>query len=79
MAAIKDLQLSRNTIARRREKMCGNITKKLLKDFSNCVAFSFQLDESTDIRDTAQLLVFIRMVFEDFRVKEELLFFGHEV
>jgi hypothetical protein len=31
------------------------------------------MDESTDIRDTAQLLAFIRMVFEDFRIKEELI------
>jgi hypothetical protein len=34
-----------------------------IQDVSNCVAFSLQLDEYTDIRDTAQLLVFIRMVF----------------
>ncbi|KAG8237504.1 hypothetical protein J437_LFUL017538 [Ladona fulva] len=30
-------------------------------------------DESTDISDTAQLLVFVRMVFKDFTSKEELL------
>lgn len=53
--------------------MCGDATEQLLEDVSNCVAFSLQLDESTDIRDIAQLLVFIRMVFEDFSVKEELL------
>jgi hypothetical protein len=34
----------------RREKMRGNVTEQLLKDVSSCVAFSFQLDESTDIR-----------------------------
>jgi hypothetical protein len=44
-----------------------------LKDVSSCVAFSLQLDESTEIRGTAQLLVFIRMVSEDLSVKEELL------
>ncbi|CAB4060482.1 unnamed protein product [Lepeophtheirus salmonis] len=31
------------------------------------------LDESTDIRDTAQLAVFIRAVWKDFNVAEELL------
>jgi hypothetical protein len=31
------------------------------------------MDESTDIRDTAYLLVFIWMVFEDFSIKEGLL------
>jgi hypothetical protein len=55
------------------EKMRGNISEHLLKDVSICVAFSVQLDESIDIRDTAQLLLFIQMVFEDFSFKEELL------
>jgi hypothetical protein len=49
--------------------MCGSITEQLLKDVSNCVTFSLQLDKSTDIWDTAQLLYFIRMIFEDFIVK----------
>jgi hypothetical protein len=55
------------------EKMCRSITEQLLKDVSNCVAFSLRLDESSDIRETAQLLVFIQMVFEDYSVKEVLL------
>jgi hypothetical protein len=53
--------------------MCGNISEHLLKVVSICVAFSVQLYESIDIRDTTQLLVFIWMVFEDLSVKEELL------
>jgi hypothetical protein len=53
--------------------MYGNITEELLKGFSNCVAFSLQLDESTDIRDIAQLLVFIRMGFWKFNAKWEYL------
>jgi hypothetical protein len=40
--------------------MCGNITEELMKDVSNRVAFTLQLDESTDFRETVQLLVFIR-------------------
>lgn len=35
--------------------------------------FSLQLDESTDISDTAQLAVMIRIVLSDFSLKEELL------
>jgi hypothetical protein len=58
---------------RRIEKLCRNLTDQLLKDVSNSVAFSLQLDESTDIRKRAQLLVFIREVFEDFIVKKELV------
>jgi hypothetical protein len=49
IAAIQDFQLSSNTIVPRIEKMCGSITEQLLKDVSNCVTFSLQLDKSTDI------------------------------
>jgi hypothetical protein len=56
--------------------MYGNITEQLLKDISSCVAFSLQLDESTDIRDTVQLLVFIRMVFEFFLGSRDLIIFS---
>ena len=35
--------------------------------------FSLQFDESTDAVDVAQLCVFVRMVFDDLSVKEELL------
>jgi hypothetical protein len=55
--------------------MCGNITEQLLKDVCNCITFSLKLDESTDIRDTANLLLFIRMIFEDFSVRELLNIF----
>ena len=73
IAAIQDLQLSRNTVMRRIEQMSGNVKEQLYNDISRCSCFSLQCDESTDISDTAQLLVFIRMVFEDFTSKEELL------
>ena len=72
-AAIQDLQLSRNTVMRRIEKMGGNLKEQLQNDINRCSCISLQCDESTDIRDTAQLLVFIRLVFEDFTSKEELL------
>lgn len=71
--AFHGLQLSRNTVMRRIEMISKDINEQLHKDIVRCVAFSLQLDESTDITDTAQLLIFIRMVFEDFSTKEELL------
>ncbi|XP_067118586.1 general transcription factor II-I repeat domain-containing protein 2-like [Centruroides vittatus] len=73
IAAIQDLQLSRNTVMRRIEKMSGNVKEQLYNDINRCSCFSLQCDESTDISDTAQLLVSIRMVFKDFTCKEELL------
>jgi hypothetical protein len=46
------------------------ITEQLLKDVSSCIAFSLQRDEFADIRGAVQLLVFIRMIFEDISFKE---------
>lgn len=70
---IKDLQLSRYTVTRRIEKLSEDIICQLKEDINICVAFSLQFDESTDVRDTAQLMIFIRMVCEDCTVKEQIL------
>jgi hypothetical protein len=43
------------------------------RDLEICEIFSLQLDESTDVCDASQLLVFIRMVFNDGKIKKELL------
>ncbi|KAJ4922048.1 hypothetical protein JOQ06_021512 [Pogonophryne albipinna] len=53
--------------------MAEDLTQQLRKDIEDCECFSLQLDESTDVSDTAQLCVFIRMVFTDMTAKEELL------
>lgn len=73
MSAIKSVQLSANTVMRRVEAMSSDVTSQLKTDFDRCSYFSLQLDESTDVVDTAQLAVFVRMVFEDFETKEELV------
>ncbi|KAJ4447536.1 hypothetical protein ANN_09543, partial [Periplaneta americana] len=45
--------------------------QKAVVDFE---AFSLQLDESVDVSDTAQMImIFIRMVFQDFTIKKEFL------
>ncbi|XP_075768584.1 general transcription factor II-I repeat domain-containing protein 2A-like [Pelodiscus sinensis] len=46
---------------------------QLKDDLEICDWFSLQFDVSTDISDTAQLAVMVRMVFSDFTIKEELL------
>ena len=71
--AIKDLQLSRRTVTRRIEDINKNVTRQLEDDIQSCRFFSLQFDESTDIVDTAELIVFIRMIFSDFSIKEEFL------
>ncbi|XP_070402531.1 general transcription factor II-I repeat domain-containing protein 2-like [Nothobranchius furzeri] len=47
--------------------------KQLEQDVATCKWFSIQCDESVDCSSSAQLMVFIRMVFDDFSTKEELL------
>lgn len=45
--------------------------QKYRSDVARC--FSIQYDELVDSSSTAQLTVFIRMAFDDFSTKEELL------
>ncbi|KAM8960584.1 general transcription factor II-I repeat domain-containing protein 2-like [Pelodytes ibericus] len=65
--------LSRQTTARRIVNLAKNIEYQLKKELQSCLSFSIALDESTDIRDTAQLCIWIRLVPENVQVKEELL------
>lgn len=53
--------------------MAEDLTQQMWKDIGDCEFFSPQLDESTDMSDTAQMCIFIRMVFSDITAKEELL------
>ena len=73
LGSIKALQLSRNTVTRRSEAIAEDLTRQLWKDIADCECFSLQLDESTNVSDTAQLCIFIRMVFTNMTAKEELL------
>ena len=68
--AIKELELPKNTVMRRIGKMSENVVDQLRNDFTKCECFSLQLNESTDIRNLAEIVVFIRMVFNDCTVKE---------
>ncbi len=73
MSAITDVQLSANTVARRDSLLSSDAMGQLQLDIERCTWFSLQCDESVDLSDTAQLAVFIRMVFDDFSTKEEFL------
>lgn len=73
MTAIQDLQLSNNTVTRRIHAISTDLQTQLKTDLEICDYFSLQFDESTDISDTAQLAVMVRMVFSNFTVKEDLL------
>ena len=75
VSAIKSMQLSANTVMRRVEVMSNDIFLQLRSDLDNCIYFSLQLDESTDVVDTSQMAIFVRMAFSDFTIKEDLLKF----
>ncbi|KAJ8346731.1 hypothetical protein SKAU_G00281320 [Synaphobranchus kaupii] len=73
ISALSDVQLGASTMARRVTTMSENLTEQLDRDLATCKWFSVQCDESVDNTSTAQLMIFIRMVFDDFSTKEELL------
>ncbi|KAK9531026.1 hypothetical protein VZT92_010479 [Zoarces viviparus] len=50
-----------------------NLTEQLDRDLVQCRWFSIHCDKSVDSISTAQLMMFIRMVFDDCSTKEEVL------
>ncbi|PNF32668.1 hypothetical protein B7P43_G13122 [Cryptotermes secundus] len=72
MDLFNNISLSARTVARRVEDIGSDITNQLINKANDFEWFSLALDESTDITDTAQLLLFIRGVNADFEVTEEL-------
>lgn len=69
--AFEQVPLSRRTVTRRVEDIAGNLTLQLESEVASFDFFSLALDESCDVRDTAQLLVFVRGI-TDFKITEEL-------
>ena len=70
LSTIKALQLSRSTVTQRCEVMAKDLTQQLQRVIADCKCFSLQLDESTDTSDTAQMCIFIWMVFTDMTEEE---------
>ena len=71
---VESMSLSRRTIVRRIYAFAVNIQEQLLTSSGSFQWFSIALDESTDIQDTAQLLIYMRGIDENFKITEELLF-----
>ena len=67
---VEQTTLSRFTVSRRINDLSDNIKETLKDRLKSCEAFNLTLDESTDINDTAQLVIFIRAVTADFDIIE---------
>ncbi|CAM4460274.1 unnamed protein product [Caretta caretta] len=68
----KTISLSANTVGRRIEDIGSNIIFQMNEKAKKFEWFSLALDESTDVSDTSQLLLFIHGVGSNFEVMEEL-------
>ena len=67
------VSLSHQTIARRVSDLGKHVSSKQKSVVENCIYFSLALDESTDISDTSELLIFMRNIDENFTEQEELV------
>uniref|UniRef100_A0AAR2LR24 DUF4371 domain-containing protein n=1 Tax=Pygocentrus nattereri TaxID=42514 RepID=A0AAR2LR24_PYGNA len=67
------ISLSRRTVTRRVELIDEDLASKLNKKVESFTLYSLALDESNDIKDNAQLLIFIRGINDSFEITEEFL------
>ena len=74
---VKKTCLSHQTIARRIDDFGNDIEGTLKNKLSACVLYSLALDKSTDLSDTAQLVIFIRGIDENFNIIGEMLDLCH--
>ena len=73
ISALSDVQLGASTMVRKVSAMSENLMEQLDRDLVKCRWFSIQCNEWVDNTSTAELMMFIRMVFDDFSTKEEVL------
>lgn len=69
--AFEEVPLSRRTVTRRFEDIAGNLELQLQSEVANFDFFFLALEESSDVRDTAQLLIFVCWIM-NFKITEEL-------
>ena len=65
--------LSNQTVAKRVMELNDHVFSKGKVIVQQCKYFSLALDESVDVRDINQLLVFIRTITKNFAIHEKLL------
>ena len=67
------IPLSNNTVTRRIETMADDVKNTLIKRIKSSRYYSIQLDETTDVADLANLLVYVRYEY-DGAAQEDFLF-----
>ena len=72
----KELLLSRKIITSRQHELASNLKEQLNSTIQKEVFYSIAIDESADNTYSAQVLVFIRAITEDFCCFEELLLYA---
>ncbi|XP_060873903.1 SCAN domain-containing protein 3-like [Metopolophium dirhodum] len=71
--ALRSIPVSNDTIKRRIDYMGDYMKSQLLIQIKNSDTFAIQLDESTDLTNNAQLMVFVRYQY-NLEINEDLLF-----
>ncbi|XP_045504708.1 general transcription factor II-I repeat domain-containing protein 2A-like isoform X2 [Colias croceus] len=69
----ENISLSARTCTRRTEDLGDNLCQQLREKAQQFEWFSLAADESNDVSDTAQFLIFVRGIDKNFNVYEELL------
>ncbi|XP_072387391.1 protein FAM200C-like [Diabrotica undecimpunctata] len=70
---LSQISVSDNTVKRRIDDMAEDIQNQVVDAVKQSPFFAIQLDESTDIAQCSQLIVYVRYI-ENEKMKDELLF-----
>ncbi len=70
---IKSIPLSNDTVSRRIKDIPFDVKSQLTERLRSCEQFALQLDECTDVSSAAQLLVYVRYLW-DSKIMEDYLF-----
>ncbi|XP_055589246.1 protein FAM200A-like [Uranotaenia lowii] len=71
-AAFNNISLSRNTVTRRVQVLGDDLKTTLRERVSIFKFYSLAMDESTDVKNTAQLAIFIRGIDCNFQITKEM-------
>ncbi|KAJ8886214.1 hypothetical protein PR048_012423 [Dryococelus australis] len=69
---LETVSLSHQTVSRRTAEINKQLNAQLIKEIERSKYFSVALDKSTDVTDVSQLLIFVKTVYEQFSIKDEL-------